>query len=140
MDGNSANEVPGATHPVGGSARAGSADNPRNDTVATIVALCWLLSFAASVPRDFATPPSGSRPRVRCSVNPNTAPWWELTILPGIGETRAREIVRYREKFLSDRHHDPSLPVFRNLDDLDRISGIGPKTLEELAPEVDLSR
>ena len=66
-------------------------------------------------------------PAIRTMVNPNLAPWWELAALPGIGETKARQIVAYRET-----HADRS-PVFLTPADLEPVSGIGPKTIQRIA-------
>ena len=50
------------------------------------------------------------------------ADWAELSNLPGIGETLAREIVADRQA------HGP----FRSLDELTRVRGIGPHRLKEI--------
>ena len=50
----------------------------------------------------------------------------ELVRLPGIGEVRAGAIIRWREK------NGP----FRSVDELARVPGIGPKTVERLRPFV----
>jgi len=52
----------------------------------------------------------------------NRARWHKLTCLPGIGEIRAREIVRDR------RERGP----FAGLQDLDRVRGIGPATIRKV--------
>ncbi|MBK7405464.1 MAG: helix-hairpin-helix domain-containing protein [Phycisphaerales bacterium] len=57
-------------------------------------------------------------------INVNTAGAAELDLLPGIGPALASRIIADREA------HGP----FRSLDDLDRVSGIGPKTVAKLAP------
>jgi competence protein ComEA len=57
-------------------------------------------------------------------VDINEADWPELTVLPAVGETLARRIVEYREQ------NGP----FRDIDDLRRVRGIGPRTLERLTP------
>jgi competence ComEA-like helix-hairpin-helix protein len=54
----------------------------------------------------------------------NTAEWWQLQAMQGIGETRARDIVAYR------RRHGR----FTSPDDLTRVPGIGPKTVDRLRP------
>jgi competence protein ComEA len=54
----------------------------------------------------------------------NECGWPELTLLPGISETMARRIVR-------DRGENGR---FRELDDLRRIRGVGPKRLAQLRP------
>lgn len=57
-------------------------------------------------------------------VDPNVAPWWELTLLPEIGPATAKAIIIAREE--QDR------PPFRTAFDLTRVRGIGPRTVERL--------
>ncbi|KPK71717.1 MAG: hypothetical protein AMJ84_05740 [Acidithiobacillales bacterium SM23_46] len=54
----------------------------------------------------------------------NRASAEQLEALPGIGPVRAEAIVRYRQT------HGP----FRRVEDITRVSGIGPKTLEAVRP------
>jgi competence ComEA-like helix-hairpin-helix protein len=55
-------------------------------------------------------------------IDLNRAPWHELVNLPGIGEKRAREIVSDRE----------ARGPFSGPDELDRVPGIGPKTVRRI--------
>ena len=55
-------------------------------------------------------------------IDVNTADVYDLQRLPGIGEKRALDIIAWREE------HGP----FQAVDDLDRVSGIGPGILEGL--------
>jgi len=57
-------------------------------------------------------------------VDINQADWPELIQLPGIGETRARRIIESRQ----------TDGPFVNHDDLMRVRGIGPRTLERVRP------
>lgn len=57
-------------------------------------------------------------------VDINAAPWPELAQLPGIGRTLAERIVQSRVQ------NGP----FLDNDDLKRVRGIGPRTLENLRP------
>lgn len=59
-------------------------------------------------------------------INVNTASAAELTKLPGVGEKKAQAILDYRT----------SKGAFRNLSDLGKVKGIGPKMLEKLRPLV----
>lgn len=59
-------------------------------------------------------------------IDPNTAPWWELAQLPGIGEITAKRIVAHRQSI------GPN--AFRQLADLDPIKRIGPITLAKISP------
>jgi competence protein ComEA len=57
-------------------------------------------------------------------VDINRAPWPEIAQLPDIGETLAKRIVESRE----------ADGPFRDHDDLRRVRGIGPKTLDGMRP------
>jgi DNA uptake protein ComE-like DNA-binding protein len=63
-------------------------------------------------------------------IDPNTAPWWELTALPRIGETTARKIVAYRDAYRA-RNGPGSIP-FRTAHDLTQVKGIGPNTVQRI--------
>jgi competence protein ComEA len=60
----------------------------------------------------------------RYLVDINKAEWPELAELPDIGETMARRIVESRQ----------TAGAFRDHDDLRRVRGIGPRTLEKMKP------
>ena len=60
-------------------------------------------------------------------LNVNQASEEQLTSLPGIGPARAAAIIERREE------QGP----FRNLDDLQKVSGIGPATIRDLQPLVN---
>ncbi|MGE0609858.1 MAG: ComEA family DNA-binding protein [Pirellulales bacterium] len=60
----------------------------------------------------------------RFEVDINSADWPELAQLPDLGETLARRIVESRE------NDGP----FHELQDLRRVRGIGPKTLDRMRP------
>jgi len=72
--------------------------------------------------------PIGPPPAALASINPNTAPWWELMVLPDTGETTARKIVDYRLV------HADQTPVFNCPADLEPVPGIGPKTIQRIGP------
>lgn len=57
-------------------------------------------------------------------VDVNKADWPEIVQLPGLGETLARRILTERQE------NGP----FRDIDDLDRVDGIGLRTLERIRP------
>ena len=59
-------------------------------------------------------------------VNINTAVKQELMALPKIGPITAERIIRFRDDF----------GPFRSIDDLAKIKGIGPKTLERLKTQI----
>lgn len=57
-------------------------------------------------------------------VDLNAAPWQEIVLLPGVGETLAMRIIESRE----------SNGPFADAADLLRVQGIGPATLDRLRP------
>ena len=63
-------------------------------------------------------------------INPNDAPVASLVRLPGIGIGRAAAIVAYRENF---SEKEENRPAFRNCDDLQKVKGIGPKTVQNIS-------
>lgn len=67
--------------------------------------------------------PAPDAPVVRL-ININTATAAELELLPGIGPALAGRIVDYRTA------HGP----FKSVDELDHVSGIGPRTLAKIRP------
>lgn len=67
-------------------------------------------------------------------LNPNTAPVASLARLPGVGPTRAAAIVAYRAQIRAERGDEIA---FRCAEDLRPIRGIGPKTVQAIAPWLD---
>jgi competence protein ComEA len=61
---------------------------------------------------------------VEFKIDVNHADWPELALMPNIGEQLARRIVADRQE----------RGAFRDLADLRRVRGIGPKTLESMRP------
>jgi len=85
-------------------------------------------TFSARPTRSLSARPAPfalSAPRTS-SVSLNRATAAELATLPGIGPTKARAIVEDRAK------HGP----FRRVEDLQRVPGIGPATLERIRSRV----
>ena len=62
-------------------------------------------------------------------IDPNRAPWWELTELPRVGEITARKIVAEREKG----------GAFAAASDIARVRGIGPKTVARISPHLQFA-
>ncbi len=83
-----------------------------------------------TVPRRGENTPTGggSAPGASGKVNINTASKEELERLPGIGPTLAQRILDYRQ----------SKGGFRSVDELGKVSGIGPKKFEELKDLVEI--
>ena len=56
---------------------------------------------------------------IKLKIDLNRAEWYELIILPGIGEKKARAIVEYRRK----------AGAFKNIEQLCKVNGIGTHTV-----------
>ncbi len=67
------------------------------------------------------------------TINPNTDPVPSLVRLPAIGLSRAIAIVEYRQS------HCRKGLAFQKPEDLDAVSGLGPKTIEKMKPWLSMS-
>ncbi|MBN2181238.1 MAG: helix-hairpin-helix domain-containing protein [Sedimentisphaerales bacterium] len=63
-------------------------------------------------------------------INPNHAPLASMARLPGIGPARAEAIITYRENYRIKNGNDRP---FRNLDDLQKVNGIGTKIAQNMS-------
>lgn len=72
-----------------------------------------------------STEPATAAPSAENPINVNTASREALKALPGIGPALSKRIMTYRAN-----------QSFQRVDELERVSGIGPKTLSSLQPMV----
>lgn len=91
--------------------------------VTELPAAAPVVATAPTVSAPSAAPVAAKPP---AKINVNTASQAELELLPGVGPKLAQRI-------LDDRAKNGN---YKSLKDLDRVSGIGVKTLERLAPLV----
>ena len=83
------------------------------------------VAFTAPSPSGGSGSASGaSKPAAPAKVNVNAGTVAQFDALPNISPTVAKNIVDYRTKY----------GPFKKLEDLDKVSGIGPATLEKLRP------
>ncbi|MBC8550649.1 MAG: helix-hairpin-helix domain-containing protein [Candidatus Brocadiales bacterium] len=59
---------------------------------------------------------------IKLKIDLNRAEWYELIILPGIGEQKARTIVEYRKE----------TGAFKNIEQLREVNGIGIETVKRI--------
>ena len=94
--------------------------------IAVSVAVCFSICFAVSSLLGFG---QSYEIGLDEKINPNDAPLASLVRLPGIGISRAGAIVTYRENFAEQNNNTPA---FQSPNDLQKVKGIGPKTVENI--------
>lgn len=65
---------------------------------------------------------------IKVKLDVNNAPWYELVLLPKLGEVKAKAIVTHREK-----HGN-----FKTLDELARVNGIGTSIVEAIRDHIKI--
>lgn len=65
---------------------------------------------------------------IKVKLDINNAPWYELVLLPKLGEVKAKAIVAYREK-----HGN-----FKTLDELSNVKGIGTSIIEAIRDHIKI--
>ena len=76
------------------------------------------------------------RPCAENRIDPNTAPWWELTVLPGIGPELAHRIVDFRTRPNPAGGVQGVRQVFESGRDLDLVLGLGPNRVARVTPHL----
>ena len=98
--------------------------------IAVSVCVLFSVGFAVSSLVGFGAASDGCEIELEGRINPNDAPVASLVRLPGIGIVRAEAIVGYREEF---SEQNGNKPAFQNPNDLQKVKGIGPKTVENIS-------
>jgi competence ComEA-like helix-hairpin-helix protein len=93
------------------------------------VCVCALFSIGFTV-SSLAAVREASGIELDERINPNDAPIASMVRLPGIGVARAEAIVACREDLIKE---DGNSRAFRNSDDLQKVKGIGPKTVQNIS-------
>jgi len=106
---------------------------PENDLRSSAFGLAIALALMMSVSILLGQWRTGTQGPITLneSVNPNTASVGSLLRLPGVGLTRAQAIVAYRQAHALGH---PKQTAFKRLHDLERIKGLGPRTVSAMGP------
>ncbi len=94
--------------------------------ISIVAAVCFSWGFV----KNFAKPGQSYKIELDEKINPNNAPAASLVRLPGIGISRAEAIAAYRKEF---KQKSKNGLAFQNCDDLQKIKGIGPKTVQNIS-------
>lgn len=112
-----------------------------------LVPIMGLTLYRTATTKPLAERDLGLRERSASTlpINPNTAPWWELTVIPGLGEVTAKRIVEFREaRRPAGRNPEGRLvgasEAFGCAADLQQVRGIGPKTVQRMQPFLTFER
>ena len=65
---------------------------------------------------------------IKVKLDINNAPWYELVLLPKLGEVKAKAIVAYREKY----------GYFKTLDELSKVKGLNTSVLESIRDHIKI--
>jgi competence protein ComEA len=99
-----------------------------------LLILTYLFILYVKHPSRISTPQPSEGPRATeldDQLDPNTATAADLSALPNLGPAMARRIIEDREQFQKNHPNEAS---YKKIDDLQRIKGIGPATVENLRP------
>lgn len=97
--------------------------------IGVFLALCFSLAIFGGTGRN-KSDLSQSHIELDGRLNPNSAPIESLVRLPGLGIGRAGAIVVYRDDF---NEKNTGSPAFQNCDDLQKVKGIGVKTVQSIS-------
>ena len=105
----------------------------RIQSFAFILSVCAAFTFSCifiSNHDEFGSTVNQEQIRLDNRINPNNATIASLTRLPGIGTAKAEAIIVYRRD-LGQKNGDNK--PFQDLDDLQKVKGIGPKTVQSIS-------
>lgn len=107
----------------------------RSHPAMPLTILCSLLTlFVAASGMRLHSAAVPARNELQTGLDPNHAAWHEWCVLPGIGPSRAKAIVDYRESQHESANAEGDSIVFHSPRDLMRVRGLGAKTVSSLQP------
>ena len=105
----------------------------RIQSFAFLLSVCAAFAFCCIfLPNLVGYGSTGYQDQIRLDnrINPNNATVASMTRLPGIGAAKAEAIVAYRNNLHGT---NGELLAFQNLSDLQKVNGIGPKTVQNIS-------
>jgi competence ComEA-like helix-hairpin-helix protein len=105
----------------------------RIQSFAFILSVCTAFVFCCIfIPNLIGFGSTGNRDQIHLEnrINPNISTVESITRLPGIGAAKAEAIVAYRKNFRGKTQEDQP---FQNPEDLQKVNGIGPKTVQNIS-------
>jgi competence ComEA-like helix-hairpin-helix protein len=93
--------------------------------ISVLVSLTFVLNLT-----KLESPAGAGEVNLESRINPNVASAASLVRLPDIGLLRAGAIVAYRDKLFEA---DGEKQVFQDVNDLQKVKGIGPKTAQNIS-------
>ena len=102
----------------------------RIQSFAFVISVCVAVCFSLGFVSEFVGGGQACKIELESRINPNDASIASLLRLPGVGVGRAGAIVAYRENFSGK---DGESPAFRGCNDLQKVRGIGPKTVQKIS-------
>jgi len=110
-------------------ARQAASEQSRVPAFAFVFAVCLCVVFCVGFAATGFVRSRQSRDiELNGRINPNTADAISLMRLPGIGASRSRAIVAHRQDCSKSNG-----PAFQKPDDLQKVKGIGPRTVENIS-------
>jgi competence ComEA-like helix-hairpin-helix protein len=97
--------------------------------ISILICVFFSLAFTASSVIHLSPARNGCGIVLDDKINPNNATAASLARLPNIGHSRAQAVIEYKESFAAK---NGDIPVFRDCNDLQRVKGIGPRTVQNL--------
>ena len=95
--------------------------------ISAVSAFCFAIYFSPNL-IEINSDSSEAMLQIVNYINPNTAEVESLIRLPDIGFSRAEAIIEYRNSFVSNNGRT----AFKTPDDLQNVTGIGPKTVQNV--------
>ena len=104
------------------------------DATLMVMAILLLVGIGALMQAEMRTRLATPNAPALKTIDPNYAPWWELSLLPRLGPTTAQAILDYRRDLGGGS--ESREPIFGRVSDLVHVKGIGPRIIARFYPHI----